>query len=395
MTNTDRPLTIFLSAAEASGDEHAARLIAALRRKLPGARIVGVAGEKMAAEGCEVLEDMTVHASMLGGPLKKLGYYYRTVKRLQQDIRRIRPDVFVPVDSPALNWHLAAAAREAGSPVVYYICPQVWAWAPWRIRKLARLTDHVACILPFEEPYLRHRGVNATYVGHPLLESLAPRPDPMPDLVEAWAHGKWKVALLPGSRRGEIQAHTQALLQAAGKIIRRWPEARCVLTARNLAAARQIRAAIGRIPPIHVEVAVGQTREVLAQSHFALAVSGTVTLEVAYFGVPMIIIYRTGRLLRWMHKLLGRWAVPTPHLSLVNILAGRRIAPEVMPWNGKFRPIEKILDEVMDEMGWLVEARKDLIQTVESLRTPGPGASETAADLIIQTIQSRRASNRS
>lgn len=378
---------IFLSAAEASGDEHAARLVAALRRKLPQARIVGVAGEKMAAEGCEVVVDLTRQASMLGGAVLKLGYYIRTIRRIKKSIAQLRPDVHVPVDSPALNWHLAKAARQAGSKVVYYIAPQVWAWAPWRVKKLARLTDHVACILPFEELYLQHRGVNATFVGHPLLESLPPRPASMPDLVEAWATGKWRVALLPGSRDGEIKSHTAALIGVAREILRRWPNSRCTFTARTEHVADLIRK-IARVPlPAGIDIAVGQTREVLAESHFAIATSGTVTLEVAHFGVPMVIFYKVGPLIRLLRKCIGRWGVPTESFSLVNILAGRKIVPELMPWGGRTSQLIDRTMECMEELGCLVETRAELIRMVNSLCTDGTqDASERTADLIIQTL---------
>ncbi|RPI60099.1 MAG: hypothetical protein EHM48_07810 [Planctomycetaceae bacterium] len=254
------------------------------------------------------------------------------------------------------------------------------------------MTDHVACLLPFEEPYLRHRGVNATYVGHPLMESLPPRRDPMPDLTEAWANGTWRVALLPGSRPSEIHAHSRALLACAKEIRRRWPAARCTYTARTEDAAAEIRKRLGPDANMDgVDIAVGSTREVLADSHFAVAVSGTVTLEVAHFGVPMVVFYRTGAILRTIHRLLGRWAVPTPHFSLVNILAGRRIVPELMPWNGSIPPLTSMVMEVMNELGLLIENRRDLVKVVDSLSIHPPhNASENTADLIVEVLKRRQ-----
>jgi len=274
----DHPITIFMSAAEASGDEHAARLIESLRLRVPEARFIGVAGPRMAEAGCEVLADLTRQASMIGGPFLRIPYYVRTIRRVQEQMRELAPDLHIPVDSPAMNWHLADTAKSIGAGVVYYIAPQVWAWAPWRVRKLARLTDRVACILPFEQRYFRDRGVKATYVGHPLFETLPERPAELPDLAEAWSEGSWRVAMLPGSRPGEIRHHTPALLASAAKITRRWPRARCTFTARTDQAAQAIRRASGNTD---VNVAVGRMREVLSQSHFAVAVSGTVTIEVA------------------------------------------------------------------------------------------------------------------
>ena len=375
--------TIFLSAAEASGDEHAARLIQAIRRRLPDARFTGAAGPHMAQAGCEVLADLTGKASMLGGPVLKAGYYLRTVRRLCRGIRKIRPDLLIPVDSPALNWHLAKAARKAGVPVFYYIAPQVWAWAPWRIKKLARLTDQVGCILPFEERYLWDRGVNATYVGHPLFDAMSAPPAP-PDLAEAWAAGRWRVALIPGSREGEIRGHMPALLAVEEMIRRRWPQSHCTFTAYTKDAERLIRKlSKGR----DIDVAVGRTRQVLAESHFAVTKSGTVTLELAYFGVPMVIFHRTSWLLGLGRHLLGRWAVNTPSFSLVNILAGRKIVPELMPWHGNVKKLKAAVKEVMDDYGYLFEIRKQLAALTAPLRVAPPAsASDNAAELAVRLL---------
>ena len=390
MAADDRQITIFLSAAEASGDSHGAHLVRSLRDRLPNARILGVAGPKMAAAGCEVIADMTTRASMLGGPLTQLGYYVPLVLGLQRKIRQLAPDVVVPIDSPALNWHLAKAARKAGSSVVYYISPQVWAWAPWRVKKLARLTDQVACILPFERRYLQDRGVEAKFVGHPLLDSLPDPPDPMPDILSAWSDGSWKVALLPGSRSSEIKGHAKALAACGRTIRRRWPKSRCIFSVHDQRAADALS---GVAKENGIEILVDQTHKVLSESHFAIAASGTVTLEVAHFGVPMVIFYRTSLMMGLLHRLLGhsRKVVATPHLSLVNILAGRRIVPELMPWHGNIKKLREMVMDVMMDLGYLLETRQRLVDLTASLGGPnGATASENAADLIVKAIEKHR-----
>jgi len=378
----DRPVTIFISAAEASGDDHAAQLIRAIKARRPNARLIGVAGEQMAAEGCEVVADLTRKATMMGGPLLRLGYYMRMVRDLKETIARLRPDLMIPVDSPALNWHLADAAKKVGTPVGYYIAPQVWAWARWRVRKLARLTDAVACILPFEQAYLRRRGVNATYVGHPLLDSLPPRPDPMPDLLEAWSQGTWRVALLPGSRHGEIRRHARALQAASQAIRRRWPAAHCIFAARDERAAEVIRALCKDVEP---EIVVGRTRDVLADAHFTIAASGTVIVEAAYFGTPMVVFYHVGRI---QYAVARHWLQLTRDLSLVNILAGRRIVPEMMPWHGNIPALVAMVMDVMEDLGYLLEARESLLEIIEPLRSAPPHtASEHAAELLLGLLE--------
>jgi len=368
---------IFLSAAEASGDAHAADLVVALRRRFPGARLVGVTGEKMARAGCESVADFTRSAAMMGNVLATLGYWIRAVRSVRRAIREIRPDLFIPVDSPALNWSLAKTARQDGARVMHYICPQIWAWAPWRITKLARLTDHVACILPFEQRYLRDRGIEATYVGHPLFDQVPPRPAELPNLLDAWADGEWRIVLLPGSRASEICYHAPALLAAAAALRRRWPKARCFLSARTAECDRIVRRVCSAQAVRHAEIVVGRTAELLADAHFALAGSGTVTLEVAHYGVPMVTFYRTSRLLHAVLAVLGRWAVPTPHFALVNILAGQRLVPELIPWHGDSRQLVRVVRESMEDLGGLLETRERLLAMTDSLRLP---AGQTAAD---------------
>jgi lipid-A-disaccharide synthase len=434
---TTKPLTIFLSAAEASGDYHAANLMRAIRRRVGQesnirareVKFIGAAGPRMAAEGCEVVADLTQDASMVGGPFLRLGHYYRAVRRLQRAIREARPGVVVPVDSPALNWHLAKTARQLGIPVVYYIAPQVWAWAPWRVRKLARLTTAVACILPFEEEYLRSRGVNSTYVGHPLFDDLGEQPsharapirvgtdlgmapgDGLPDLCDAWANGTWRVAFVPGSRPAEIRGHSPALLKLAQGIRRRWPQSTCVFTANDPATAKAILDTCGHesFKPCHADsqsaaaatgdifLAVGRTREVLAQSHFGVVKSGTVTLEAAWFGLPMVIVYRTGLLMGALHRTLGRCRtlMPTPHLSLVNILARQSLVEELMPWHGNYRRLEDTVLCEMDDLGRLCELRQSFMELVKPLQAknkephrqsnrPPSSAADYAAALVLR-----------
>ncbi len=380
-----RPVTVFLSVAEESGDLHAGPLMRALRDRLGEVRFIGAAGKRMAAEGCEVVEDLTDRASMLGGPILKLGYYLRVLRRLRNTIRTVRPDVVVPVDSPALNWHVAKAARKAGIPVFYYIAPQVWGWGTWRVRKLARLTDGVGCILPFEQRYLRQRGVQATFVGHPLVDHIADRPETPPDLAEAWLEGTWKVALLPGSRPGEIRKNTPLLRAAAQAITARWPKARCTFAAHSPQAARSV----GEIvtPDDPCDIVESQTHRVLAESHVALAVSGTVTLEAACFGLPMVVLYRTSWFERLAYRLVVRHLIRTRFISLVNILAQRQIVPELVPLGANPKPLIRTVMDVMNDYGYLYQVRRQLLELVEPLGSdPRRPASENAADLIAEMI---------
>jgi len=375
---TGRP-TIFFSAAEASGDSHGAGLVAALRRRLPGARLVGAGGPRMAEAGCEMLLDMTDQATMLLGPFLKLRYYHRCVRFLRRRIRELAPDVVVPIDSPALNWSIAGAAKKQGIPVMYYVAPQVWAWASWRIRRARRLTDRIACILPFEQDYFRSRGVAATFVGHPMFDHLPPRPRDLPDLEAASRTGQWRVALLPGSRPAEIAAHMPAMIAAARALQHQWPEASFVVTAADDTAAKRIdEAGAGDLP-----IAIGRTSEVLAESHLAVAASGTVTLQVAHYGVPTVVVYKASRL---AYHLLGWWLLRTKHLSLVNILAGREIVPELMPWFGDVDAVADATLAMMNDLRRLQQAREDLLAVAAPMEDRPQPTAEAVADLVMELL---------
>jgi lipid-A-disaccharide synthase len=229
--------------------------------------------------------------------------------------------------------------------------------------------------------------VPATFVGHPLFDYLEPRPDPMPDLIQAWADGSWNVALLPGSRSREIRNHGQALLVTARAVCRRWPRATCRFTVGNEEDAHAVRKACKwkRGQSDQIEIVIGKTSSVLADSHFAVAVSGTVTLEVAHYGLPMVIFYKVGKL-GW--DAVGRWLVRTPYLSLVNILSHRAIVPELMPWHGRPQRVRDMTLEVMEDLGYLVEARRRLLEMVENLRAaPHRSAAENTADVVMRVMQ--------
>jgi lipid-A-disaccharide synthase len=375
--------TIFLTAAETSGDMHAANLIRALAARLPNAKFVGVGGPQMRAAGCELLEDVVAHAAMGLDVFTKLPYYRRVIRQIAGAMRQLKPSVLVPVDSPGLNWHMAAAARKLGVPVMYYVAPQVWAWAPWRVKKLARLTDHVACLLPFEQDYLRSRGVAATFVGHPMFDHLPARPAARPAPP---ADGAWQIVLLPGSRKKEIRRHAAAMADAAGIIRRSWPKAEFHMALADERGAELAAAAAGGKVPL----VVGQTYGRIAEAHLAIATSGTVTLEAAYLGVPMVICYKASRLLFafFRHALAS-----TRYLTLANILANREVVPELIPWLGSAEALAAPALKLLADPPALERISRELIAVSEPLREPlGKPACEATADLVMELIAQREQS---
>ena len=239
-TANQQPL-IFISAAEPSGDLHGASLIRATLAACPGARFVGVAGPRMVRAGCEPIFDMTRHSAMLLSALTAAGRAIAMLEAAQRCLRRHRFDGAVVIDSPALHLPLAARARAVGVPVMYYIAPQTWAWGAYRVRKLHRRIDRMAVILPFEQKYFRDRGVNATYVGHPLADHVAEVPVDQTVVQQIRGHGTPVVALFPGSRKHVVKALLRGQLEVARSIAAAIPGATFGVSVANSQVAPLIR----------------------------------------------------------------------------------------------------------------------------------------------------------
>ncbi|HKD99603.1 MAG TPA: lipid-A-disaccharide synthase [Planctomycetota bacterium] len=320
------PLTIFVSAGEASGDLHAANLVRELRARRGSLRVVAFGGERLREAGAEVLEPLAASAGMgLTHGLGSIGAHVALARRFVEALDRERPAVCAFVDNPGFHLVLASLARARGIPAIQYVCPQTWAWAPWRWRRMARDLVAAYAIAPFEAPYFAERGVRVRYVGHPLGDELTPRS------IEARTDGRADaplVALLPGSRRAEVARNLPAMLRVAARIRTAVPAARFAV-----ALSDPVRAA--EAEPILREHAVGFPVElhrgsldpVFREARLTLAKSGTVTLEVAHHAVPLVVFYR---LARRSDRLLASLLLNVPHIAILNLLAGREIVPEIL-----------------------------------------------------------------
>jgi len=378
-----RPI-IILTAAEASGDQHAANLARAIRARLPDVQLVALGGPRLAEVGVQLLAEMTSKSAMLLGSLARVPQMLRQYARFARFLKRNPVGLHIPVDSPAANLPLARCSRRRGVPVLYYVAPQLWAWGAWRMRKLRQRVDQLACILPFEPDYFTPHGLKATFVGHPLFEPLA---DFQPDAPFIAAHlptGSPKIALLPGSRGHEIARHLPAQLRAAAAIRQRHPRAAFAVAAPEIRHGHSLELeqfVAGAKAP--VTLAPGRLHDVLAWADAALTVSGSVTLEVASFGVPMVVVYSVRR---WQWKLFGHRLVKTPFLSLPNILAGRRLVPELMPWFGEDEPLVEALDGLIADPGRRARLGAELRDLVAPLAATN--ASERTAALAVELMRS-------
>ncbi len=319
-------MRVLISAGEASGDLYASRLVDALRKRHPEAEFFGCAGPRMQGAGVRPIVDTRSIAVV--GLVEVLQHIPRIRREFQKLVRSIgveRPDIAILTDAPDFHLRLARRLRSAGVPVVYLIAPQAWAWREGRVRTMRATIKRLLCIFPFEQEFFERHGVATTYIGHPLARMVAPSLSG-PEFREKFGirEDAQIVALLPGSRHGEVGRHIPGLVEAATLLRKRFPVTPVMALPPGFGIDKSTFRE--RIHAASIQMIEGFTWDVLAQSKLALAASGTVTIEAALLGVPMVTFYRVNAL-SW---LLGRRLVRAPFLSMVNLVAGRRIVPELI-----------------------------------------------------------------
>lgn len=380
------PPRVFISAAEQSADEHAAALIRAAHDQLGPIEFEGLAGSAMREAGCACFHDMTARSAMALKALGRVPEAMMMMNRLKRHVATRQFDAAVLVDSPTLHLPMARLFKARGIPVLYYIAPQTWAWAPWRNANIARRVTRMACIWPFEESYFRGHGIEATYVGHPSFDHLlATKVDP--SRVTALRAGMTPViTLLPGSRRHVVDEVFPGQLAVAKALSSRFRQLRCLIVAANEAAREQI---AGYLKGMHLnhEVVIGAEERAAAieAADLVLAASGTVTLEVAYRGAPMIVMYNHGR---WLYTLAGRFLIRLKHLSIPNILAERAIVPEFMPFYHTVDPIIARALELLSTPASLEKMRADLKKLIAPMVKTG--ASVNTAQELAKLLSLRK-----
>ena len=386
MTKTDfqppRPPLVFISAAEPSADLHGASLIRAVHERSPMVRFVGVAGPKMVEAGCDSIFSMIGEAGMLLGALGALRRGLAMLRTSERHLRRYAFDAVVVIDSPMLHLPLAAKAQTVGAKVMYYIAPQMWAWGEYRVRKLRERTDRVAVIFPFEEQYFRDHGVNATYVGHPLAEQFAQTRIDEAVVNEVRACGTPVVTLCPGSRQHVVKEVLPGQLEVAEQIAAVFPEGSFPISVANPHVAPLI-AKLAASCRARVKTRPQNRAEIIRAADLVLTASGTMALEVAFHQRPMIVMYNASRV---FYHLIGRWMIRTPHLSLPNILAGREIVPEFVPYYTSTEPIARRAIELLRDAGDRQAMVNELRAAVMPLMQP---ASHNAADVLLEMLGQR------
>jgi lipid-A-disaccharide synthase len=434
------PKRVFITVAEVSGDHHAAQLIMSLKRLAPDLIIEGIGGPAMAAAGAKLHRETVGNAAMAWRGALRAVEVWQILRWTRNYFATYKPDLQICVDSFAMNIHFAKTAHAMKIPVLMYVAPQLWAWREGRMKKLRRNVDRVACILPFEETYFRSHQVNATFVGHPLFDELPPdreRPAPapwrrgsdalhhtaMPDTMEGGgppppglegespansaksttptassipsAQPGPVIGLLPGSRKSEAVANFSHMLDVAERILAQIPTARFLVpttTATHpivMAAVENWREAE---PRRQIEFARGEFDTMVPRCDVCLTVSGTATLHVASFNVPMVVVYRVNPII-W--NCAGKWLMKTRTFALVNLLAGgkpphgrddraQHIVPEIVPWHGPNEPVARLLLDLLQDSGKRAAQQTNLRELIRTLDRPG--ASDNVARIALKMM---------
>ena len=368
---------VMLVVGEASGDVHGAQLVQALTAREPGLKAYGVAGEMLRQTRFEVLLSV---AGLTGMGLVELAGNARNLWRaywlLRRTLRERKPDLLVLIDFPEFNLRLAKFAKGLGIPVLYYVSPQIWAWRRGRVRQIARLVDQMAVVFPFEVSFYEQYGVKVRFVGHPLLNAVRVvhgREVVLPKL--GLDPAKPTVALLPGSRRREVEFHLPVMLEAAARL-RSERDVQFVCVRASTVDAEDV-AGMLKNSPFKMPVVETDRYDALNAADLVWTASGTATLETALLLKPMVIVYRLSRLT----YLLARLLVKVDHIGMVNLIADERIVPELV--QDDLKP-----ERIIEESRILLDNQSVRVRIVEKLtklreRLGSPGAADRVAEMAL------------
>jgi len=376
--------TLVVIAGEASGDQHAAHLVEELRSLCPAARFYGLGGGKMRAAGVTLWHDLT-QLAVVGFVeiLKNYGRFKRIFEETLGRIVALKPDAVILVDYPGFNLRLVRALKRHGIRVVYFISPQVWAWGRGRVALIRRHVDLMLVLFKFEEELYRDGAFRVTWVGHPLLDAVRPSKTRGQLLAEVGFEDRAPVVgLLPGSREREVRALLPVMLRGAALIHKRYPRAQ-FLICRAATLPRQLyKDAIEPLKPeFPYKILDDDTHNGVVASDVALVASGTATLETGILGRPMIILYKV-TLLTW---LMAKLCIRIPHIGLVNVVAGRKVVPELIQFDAGPKKVCAAFSALWEDKVLLEATRRALAGVKASLGAPG--ASRRAAEAIASFLQ--------
>jgi lipid-A-disaccharide synthase len=387
VAGVEHALSFGLVAGEASGDNLGGPLIRALAAREPGARFVGIAGPRMNEAGCEAWYPSDALAVMgLAEILRHLPRLLRLRRELLERFAAAAPDAFIGIDSPEFNLRVARALKQRGVPTVQYVSPQVWAWRQGRVHSIGQAVDLVLCVLPFETGFYESHSVRAVFVGHPLADRVPLVSDPLPARAALGLPASGPVvAVLPGSRRGEVNRLGPPFAATVAWLAEQRPGLTFVAPMAGAAARAGFEQALReQAPGVHVHLVDGRAQEALAASDAVLVASGTATLETALVKRPMVVAYRVAPFTSWLLRRMK--LVKTEFFSQPNLLAGRALVPEFFQ--------EQVRPEVLGPavLGQLERPdRESLVEAFAGIHhVLRRNASERAAEAVLDLVAARR-----
>jgi len=367
---------IMIIAGETSGDIHGAKLVSAMRKRNNGLFFCGIGGRLLGEAGVELLMDASEIAVVgITEVFSKIPNILKGLRVAKTTLKTLHPDLLILIDFPDFNLHLASFAKKLGIPVLYYISPQIWAWRPGRVKRIRKLVDHLAVILPFEEDFYRGHTIPVTFVGHPLLDTLT---SPKNKTLNRRTKENPVIGFLPGSRDGEIARHLPIMINAARDLHRKIDNVKFLISLAPEVKRTYVEEIIKKHKAeIAFELVADSSEKVFERSTLVVAASGTVTLEAAISGTPMVIIYKVSPI----SYLVGRAMIQVKHIGLVNLIAGRKIVPELLQTEASPTRISDTVFEMLRDSSGLERIRLELLNIKDLLG--GPGASERVADIAL------------
>ena len=370
---------VMIIAGEASGDLHGTRLVSAMRKRNKTLYFCGIGGQALKDAGVKILVDASELAVVgITEAFSKMPNLLKGMAVAKKTLKTLHPDLLILIDFPDFNLSVASTAKKLGIPVLYYISPQIWAWRPGRVRKIGKLVDHMAVILPFEEEFYRKHEIPVTFVGHPLLDANLPTQD---TVLEKPVEDIPVIGLLPGSRDREITRHLPVMLDAAQILLRKIKNVKFIISLAPDVERKYVEEIIKKHKAAaDFELVADRMDKILKRSSFVVAASGTVTLESAIFGTPMVIIYKVSPVSYW----LGRSMIRVKYIGLANLIAGKEIVPELLQDEASPGRIAETVYKMLSDAPGLERLRLELLSIRDAMG--GSGASERVADIALTML---------
>lgn len=372
--------TVMIIAGEASGDHHGAKLVKAMKMENSNLVFCGIGGMAMKKAGVKIMVDAAELAVVgITEVFSKLPTIFKALSAAKRLLKSRNPDLLILIDYPDFNLRIAAAAKKLHIPVLYYISPQIWAWRQGRVKKIGKIVDHMAVILPFEENFYKKHNIPVNYVGHPLLDLL---PDSSHNSFKSQNRGQHIIGLLPGSRNSEIEKLLPVMLESAVLLQNKFIGIKFILSVAPTVNQQYVKQIIRKFnSQINLEVNAGPIIEMLEKNDLVITASGTVTLETAISGVPMIIVYKVSP----VSFMLGKLLIKVNNIGLVNLIAGKTLVPELIQKQASPQNIAAVAGRMLDNPRLLENISHSLLKIKKILG--GPGASAKVSNIALKMLK--------